>query len=142
MRTDELGYSLLEMLVVLAILGLIAVVAVPPISASIDHMRLADDARTLAGALRALHEQALNEQRDIFVTADPQAGNKLRSSAGGEWSVSGDSSVAFVPAGRGSQTFAFNNDGTASGGTFGVTHGGAEARVLVDDVTGAVEVAK
>jgi type II secretion system protein H len=132
------GYSLLELLVVLAILGLIAALAVVPISASIDHMRLSDDARVLAGALREAREEALNQQRDIALTIDAQTPNKIASSSGGRWTLSGDSIVSLT----GAHAFAFHADGTASGGAFRIARGSAHAELRIDDVTAAIEVAK
>jgi prepilin-type N-terminal cleavage/methylation domain-containing protein len=136
----ERGYSLLEMLVVLAILGLIAVVAIPPIGTSIDHMRLADDARILANALRDAHEQSLNQQRDISFTIG--APNSFQSSAGDRWILSDGSVLAFVAPADAPRSFAFHADGTANAGTFRIVRGKVEADVHVDDITGAVEVAK
>jgi general secretion pathway protein H len=136
------GYSLLEMLVVLAILGLIAAVAIPPIGTSIDHMRLSDDARILAGALREAREDALNQQRDVALTIDPQAPNKLASSARAQWTLSADGVTSFIAADGKPRAFAFHGDGTASGGIFRIAHGKAHTDVRVDDISGAVEVTK
>ena len=135
----ERGYSLLEMLVVLAILGLIAVVAVPPISASIDNMRLADDTRVLAGALREVREQALDEQRDLALTI---AGANAIEGAGRRWTLSDDAAITFVAGEGGPKVFAFHADGTANGGAFRIARGKGKADVRVDGITGAVEIAK
>jgi prepilin-type N-terminal cleavage/methylation domain-containing protein len=134
----ERGYSLLEMLVVLAILGLIAVLAVPPISASIDHMRLADDTRILAAALREAREQALNEQSEVALTVVSHA----IEGAGQRWSLSDSATLTYAAAEGGPKTFAFHADGTANGGTFRIARGKAKAYVRIDDITGAVEIAK
>ena len=139
---NALGYSLLEMLVVLAILGLIAAVAIPPIGTSIDHMRLSDDARILAGALREAREDALNQQRDVALTIDPQAPNKITASGRAQWMLSADSVTSFVAANGKPPTFAFHGDGTASGGTFRIARGKAHADLRIDDISGAVEVTK
>lgn len=64
------GYSLIELLVALAIMGLIAAVAAPVAIGGIDRMTLNADAREVATKLRALRETALDTQTEIAVTAD------------------------------------------------------------------------
>lgn len=139
MRSSAAGYSLLEMLVVLAILGLIAALAVPPIGASIDRMRLSDDTRILSDALRQMREVALNEQRDTNLTI---AANTVRASTGERWTLGGGTTVEFVAPEGAPKTFAFHADGTANGGAFRIHRGKAKADVRVDDITGTVEIAR
>lgn len=126
------GYSLLELLVVLAITGLIATVAVPPLIGSIERTALTADARTLATGLRAWRDTALDQQIEIALTP---AGHRLRASTGDELTLSRGTTVEIVDA----KTLVI----APGGGTRGVvrlSRGGSSVRVVVDAVTGRITI--
>ena len=116
------GYSLLELLVVLAIIGLIATVAVPVVTTSVDRMTLAADARAVATRLRALREDALDQQKEIPVAI-------------GTLPVSGGTVVDATPA----KDFAIGPDGTMPA-TLRLTRGGASVRIFANRLTGRFSI--
>ena len=64
------GYSLLEMLVVMAILALVAVMALPQLARPSDALRLAAAARDLHGALRLTRSAAIARSSDLVLIID------------------------------------------------------------------------
>ncbi|MFM9862305.1 MAG: Tfp pilus assembly protein FimT/FimU [Micropepsaceae bacterium] len=115
------GYSLLEVLVVLAIMGLIAAVAAPLVVGSIDRVTLNTDAREVATRIRALRETALDTQNEVAVGP-------------GDLELSPGTEIGFP---KGGITVAA--DGTA-GGTLRLTRGSASVRVVVNRLTGRIVV--
>ena len=69
MTRASAGYSLLELLVVLAIIGLIVGVAGPALVDGGDRIVLAADARAVATQLRTWRDKALDEQKEIPIAA-------------------------------------------------------------------------
>lgn len=115
------GYSLLELVVALAIMGLIAAIAGPVVIGSIDRVTLNADAREVATKLRALRENALDTQSGIVVAAgafDLSSGTQLELPKGG-MAIAADGAV---------------------GGTLQLTRGSASVRVSVNRLTGRVTV--
>lgn len=115
------GYSLLELVVALAIMGLIAAVAAPVVIGGIDRVTLNTDAREVATKLRALREAALDSQREITVTE-------------GDFDVAAGTRIEFPKRG-----FVIGADGTA-GATLHLVRGDASVRVVVNRLTGRVAV--
>lgn len=121
MRRGSAGYSLLELLVVLAIIGLIVGVAVPTLIGGSDRMVLAADARAVATQLRTWRDDALDEQREISLSAAD-----LPLSAG-------------TSADLGAKTFTIGADGGA-GIRVRLTRGGTSMTVSMHRLTGRVTV--
>lgn len=115
------GYSLLELLVVLAIMALIVTVGVPAIMGSFERMTLTADARAVATALRGWRDAALDEQKEITIAP---AG--LPVSAGTE-------------AAMGAKSIVFSADGPA-GADIRLTRGGSSVRVRMNRLTGRVTI--
>jgi prepilin-type N-terminal cleavage/methylation domain-containing protein len=126
MRTRTLGYSLLELMVVLAIIGLIAVVAVPAVGASVGRMTLQSDARVVALGLRAARDRAMDTQADIAVSV---AGNVLSTSDGQTIMLAAGTVAKATPA------LLVTWDGRVSG-RVRLTRGGASLAVTADRLTG------
>lgn len=129
------GYSLVEMLIALAIMALIVLVAVPATSSTIDRMTLSADARTLTTGLRALRAVALDRQTDITLTS---TGRGLSASHGSGIELSAGTAVDVVQVGR-DRRFVLRWDGTANG-AITLTRGSSELRVVVDRLTGRLSV--
>lgn len=129
------GYSLVELLIALAIMSLIVLIAVPATSSTIDRMTLSADARTLTTELRALRAVALDRQTDIALAS---TGRGLSASQGPGIELSAGTAVEVAQAGP-DRRFVLRWDGTASG-AITLTRGGSELRVVVDRLTGRLAV--
>ncbi|MDZ4867790.1 MAG: prepilin-type N-terminal cleavage/methylation domain-containing protein [Alphaproteobacteria bacterium] len=129
------GYSLVELLVVLAIMSLIVLVAVPAASSTVERMTLSADARTLTTNLRALRTIALDRQTDIVVTAT--AGG-VTPSQGPAIELSSGTAVDIAQLGT-DRRFILRWDGTASG-VITLTRGESSLRITVDRLTGRLAV--
>jgi general secretion pathway protein H len=64
------GFTLLEMLLVLAILGIIAAVALPRLTRPSDALKLSAAAREIAGALRATRSAAIARSAERVMLVD------------------------------------------------------------------------
>jgi general secretion pathway protein H len=64
------GVSLLEMLVVLAILGLVAALVLPTFGSGVSTSELRSSARQLAAGLRAARSEAVSQKRETFLLVD------------------------------------------------------------------------
>ncbi len=127
------GFTLLEMLVVLAVLGLTAGLVLtrgPLRSAGLD-ARMA--ANQLAGVLRAARSQAIAVDRPVAVTIDGAAGT-VQVGAGTPRALA----AVLVPPAR---PIVFAPDGSAAGGRIGVASGPVRKQVAVDWLTGRVSIA-
>jgi general secretion pathway protein H len=70
MRSSARGVSLLEMLVVLAILGLVAALVLPTFGSGVSTSELRSSARQLAAGLRAARSEAVSQKRETFLLVD------------------------------------------------------------------------
>jgi prepilin-type N-terminal cleavage/methylation domain-containing protein len=134
-RAISPGYSLVELLVVLAIMALVVLVAIPAASSTVERMTLSADARTLTTELRALRTTALDRQTDIVLTAGVEG---LVPSQGEAIQLSSGTIVEIAQAGSES-AFVLRWDGTASG-ALTLRRGNASLRVEVDRLTGRLAV--
>jgi prepilin-type N-terminal cleavage/methylation domain-containing protein len=134
-RAMSPGYSLVELLVVLAIMALVVLVAIPAASSTIERMTLSADARTLTTELRVLRTIALDRQTDIVLTAGAEG---LVPSQGEAIQLSSGTTVEIDQAGSDS-AFVLRWDGTASGAVT-LRRGDASLRVAVDRLTGRLAV--
>jgi len=64
------GVSLLELLVVLAIMALIAALVLPTFGAGVSSSELRSSARQLAAGLRAARSEAVSQRRETFLVLD------------------------------------------------------------------------
>lgn len=126
-RTD--GFTLLELLVVLAIMGLMLTVAAPFTVRTVENAQLRADTRELVSDLRALRRRAIDRRETIAVTSLFENTRRLPGHASYR--------ARFVPA-AGSEALVFYPDGTSSGGTFRLEEGGRSAEVSVAWLSGVV----
>lgn len=127
------GFTLLEMLVVIAVMGLLAGLVLtrgPARSAGLE-ARLA--ANTLAGTLRAARAQAIATDRAVAVRVDGPAGTVAVGTAAPR-----AVGAVLIPPPR---PLVFAPDGSSSGGAVGVAAGPLRKVVAVDWLTGRVTVA-
>lgn len=134
------GFTLVEMLVVLAILALGASLALPALRPPPDDLRLEAAARTLASALRLSRTGAIAGNAEIVLTIDADR-RRFESTAVPAGRIDPDISIDMVLAaperrGRSTGAIRFFADGTCSGGDIVLTLGARRARILVNWLTG------
>jgi prepilin-type N-terminal cleavage/methylation domain-containing protein len=125
------GCSLLEMLVVLAIVALVIVVAAPAVRASVERLTLRGDARALMTSLRRLREDALDSQTDITLRPVPGQANEIDVSNGTTITLTDGTQVRM----RTAQGVLVGWDGTISGAIV-LERGGARVVVSAAPLTG------
>lgn len=138
------GFTLLEMIIVLAVAGLmigIAFSGTNPISAS---TRTAMAAREISGALRAARLQAITADRSVTVTFD-LAGHRYRTGIGDWQPIASEIAVTLLTTreetiGRGGTggRVRFNPDGSSTGGRVTLSGGGRTVSVGIDWISGRV----
>ncbi len=138
------GYSLLEMIFVLAILGLIAAVVLPSLPGALESARLKGSAGEVRAALTLARTLAVTEARDRSMVFDLGRG---------AYGIDGDARRWLLPPGvrleavrrwgstadRGVVRIRFFPDGSAEEAEIALSSaGGGRARVSVDPLTGIV----
>lgn len=129
-RSDS-GFTLLEALVAIAVMGLIAAIVGPNMGASLDLLSLRQSAAVLQADLRVAHATALR-------TGSPVTVKVLPDRHGYDWiggtrhfptavSVSMSAPVSFLP------------DGSVVPATISIAAGGRRIPVTIDSTTGAVK---
>lgn len=125
------GFTLLEMLVVVAVAGLIAGIGFPAIDKSIRSRAFSTAAVQVELAVREAQATAIRENRTVrlapFVKADPRTGIALTRGA-----LPVDVDIEQPAALR------FFRDGTSNGGTFAMKSPARRFSVTVDPLTGTV----
>lgn len=134
------GFTLVEMLVVLTIIGLVAALAFPALRRPPDNLRLEAATRTLASALRLSRAQAIGRNADVVLTIDADR-RMFESSAVRATQLDHEISVEMIFAtperrGRAAGAIRFFPDGTSSGGDIVLTLGRRQARISVNWLTG------
>jgi general secretion pathway protein H len=134
----------MELLVVLAVLGLVLALAVPSLGRALPGLELRTDAHTVAGALREARALAIASNREVTlvidvqqrtlhlgdgadIKLDPQLGISLRT-ASSEATAESTGGISFFP------------DGTSTGGRVTLALGERQRHVVVDWLTGTVSV--
>lgn len=139
LRPAEQGFSLLELIVALAILSLAAAAVVPLASPSGRSIEIDVAAREVAIALRAARSAAIYGNRETVFTIDAAAGRywsdaapspkdlpaTISAALGGERTVG---SIRFFP------------DGSAGGGTLVLRGSERAATIRIDALTGRASI--
>ncbi len=138
------GYSLLELVVVLAILAVTTAVVAPAVGRTADDVRVRAELAGLAAFLRTAREQAVTRQQTLEVTLDPgvqimrvrRHGRDDEARAQASRAVSSLLRVASDPA---RPRLTFLPHGMSSGARFTIEAPGPRAYVItVDPLTGRV----
>jgi general secretion pathway protein H len=133
------GFTLLEALAVLAILGLVAALTLPSLRRPPDKLRLEAATRTLMSALRFSRAEAIARNNDVIVTMHVDR-RSLESSTGSALQIDRDISVEMIFAADrrrdGAGSIRFFPDGTSSGGEIILSLDKRRARILVNWLTG------
>lgn len=132
-RSADGGYTLVELLVVLGILAMLAGVALPVASRSIESAMLDSDARMVIVDLRRLENDAVASQTSIAIR---QASNgNIGLSTGRAFEAPSGSAVRLLP---GTQEIIFFADGTTNGGALDVERGGHAREINVAWLSGDI----
>jgi general secretion pathway protein H len=141
-RPDTGGFTLVEMLVVLAIVGLVIMIA-PPLLRSGEGRDLRATAHAVSADLRLLRDEAI--RRDAMTTFAPvETGYILRPSGRvkplpvGIAMTFEASASRLLPDAR--DLIDFFPDGSSTGGVLSLARNGSIARVLIRGVDGRVQL--
>jgi general secretion pathway protein H len=144
-RIGEAGFTLIEMLIVLAILALTATFAGPLLSSGSEGVRLEMAAGELAAALRVTRSAAITRNTPTTLTIDVDRrtfGSTVvsqRSFAPNiEAKLTFASGIGSAPSDGG---FQFFPDGSSTGGDVTLSLRGKQARLCIDWLTGTVRKA-
>lgn len=138
---DERGFTLLELIVTLAIVAMAIALAMPTIGRSTETIRARAEVARFTAMLRHAREQAITTRRTHAFVVDV-AGHKVNLMAGEDVretrALASDFSVRADP--PAAVTVRFEPYGGSSGGLFHVLSGAVRYRVSVDAVTSRVRV--
>jgi general secretion pathway protein H len=135
------GYTLIELVVVLAVLAIATAVVGPAVARTVDGVRVRGEVAAFAAFLRAAREQAITRQLayDVVLDAEPRA---LRLRPAGADDVGGPTSRTFSAGLRIATTarrVTFWPHGMSSGARFAIDAPGPRRYVItVDALTGRV----
>lgn len=134
----------MELLVVLAVLGLALALAAPSLNRALPGLELRSDARTVAGALREARALAIGGNRETTLIFDVEQrtlrlGDRALVRLSPRLGVSVQSASSEAPA-PGMGGISFFPDGTSTGGRVTLALGERQRHVVVDWLTGAISV--
>jgi general secretion pathway protein H len=138
------GFTLLELIVTLAVLAIAAVVVTPAIGRGTDALQARAQVAGFAATLRHARERAINAQRTHRVIVEPDAHRLaiVAASGGAEEKEVREtrtlSSKLTIEPSEGSAEVTFDARGVASAAAFKLTSGGIVYHVKVDPLTGRV----
>lgn len=136
---NDLGYSLLELLIVLAVLALAAAVTIPQISGSRGATARRSSERAVIELVRQLRGKAIGTNSVAWIEVEP-GGRALRTSAGRRLGLPAGVTIApDRPAGLAPSRLHFYPDGRSSGTSWRLTGGGVTTVVTVDWLTGRIQ---
>ena len=135
-RSVERGFTLVELLVVLAILAVAFAIVTPSVTRAVGATGPASVAEDLAVALREARAGSIVSTTPVRFTLDPATRHWKAGAREGGWPDS--VAVQMQPAPQGGDAIVFYPDGSASGGRL-LIGGGPSRRILhVDWLTGRV----
>lgn len=139
----ESGVSLIEMLIVLAILSLAASLALPKLSGRDQTTPVSHLSSDIAVKLRAARAKAVAENREIVFAFDMEDRNYRVEGIGEPRQLPAGISLTITTArnrsgGREEARIAFFPDGTSSGGTIRMAYQGYSVAIEVAWLTGAI----
>ena len=141
----QLGVTLLELLIVIALMAVIASLALPMLGGGLSTSELRASARQLASGLRLARSEAVSERREAFLVLDV---------AGKRFKVDRDAQVHTLPSRVELKLFTAQNDlvnesvgsirffpdGGSNGGRITVASGARKFDIDVDWLTGRVAI--
>lgn len=128
----QAGFTLLEALVVVAIVGMLSAIIAPNMSASLDILSLRESAGVLQADLRTARATALRTGSRVIVAPLPDG-------RGYDW-VGGTRRFPAGTAVRMSGQLTFMPDGSILPADISLSSGGRRMQVSMDTITGAIKV--
>ena len=143
-RMATAGFTLMELLVVLTILGLALLLAAPALERNLPGLQLRTGTRDVASALREARAHAIGRNEEVTMVIDRQGGILQ---ADGKQIIQLNRDIAIrmetsPSSGVGNNEIHFFPDGTSTGGQLTLVLGERQKHVLVDWLTGAVSIAE
>ena len=141
------GFTLIELIVVLAIMGLVVALASPRLHRALPGAELAASAQELAAALRRTRARAIAQGHRAALLIDIDAARYAPAGAAGRPLPKGveveieTAAVALDPVAR-RAAMIFYADGTAAGGRIVLRRGARAYRLDIDWLTGRIAVAQ
>jgi general secretion pathway protein H len=144
-RTGDAGFTLLELLVALAIMALLAALATPLVGRGFAGPAIETAARELAADLLRLRQEARDTLSESMLVLDLAEGTYRIASDRRVRRLPPDMAVsAAAPSARPSQdrkfTISFFADGSATGGTITLATAGRQRRVVIERLSGRVSL--
>jgi general secretion pathway protein H len=142
---SQAGFTLLELLVVLALMGLLLAAMPAVLSSAIPGFRLKSAARQMADDLRVLHSASLTERREYAIELDAVGGRYAASKTSAPIKIPSSMTIQLrdIPYAEGNgrtPRIRFFPDGSSTGGSIGLIQGGQQYWVTVDWLTGRVSI--
>jgi general secretion pathway protein H len=144
-QDQEAGYTLLELMVVLAIFSLAAALVLPRIGAGGERVALKSAALQLAAGLRATRTEAMSASKETSLILDVKQRRywadgavKLRALPNGISILTGSKPGEPIATTR--AAVRFQPDGSASGGWIGLRSKTQAADITIDWLTGATSI--
>lgn len=144
-ETSEAGYTLLELMVVFAILSFAAALVLPRLGAGGERVALKSAALQLAAGLRATRTEAMSASKETSLILDvvqrrywADGAVKVRALPNGIAILTGNKPGEAIATAR--AAVRFQPDGSASGGWIGLRSKTQAADITVDWLTGATRI--
>jgi len=115
--TDERGFTLIEMLVVLAVTALVGALAFPQVERAISRQQFQREVQAMQGALNAARAKAIATAAPLRFEPQVVDGMRLDLPSGGLW---------------------FFADGSSTGGEVSMSMDGRSLRIAISGPTGAI----